>query len=298
MWFRNLCWFVLTDPMRPDSEVWEAALTERPLREPGSMERDAKGFVSPLGGPEGARTHGASGALLVRLGLKERLLPGAVVAEEVQRRIQRAEQEEGRAVGRRERARLKDEVLTELLPQAFVRTAHLDAYLDSEAGLLCVDSGSRSKAETMASELRSTLGSLPLAAPADPAGLRTILTAWLASQQPPAGFVLGDEVELKDPSTGSIARCRKQELDASEVQAHLDSGKQVTQLALVYDERISFVVNEKSELKKLRFLDVVQEQLPDGGLELAAEMDARFSLMVLELRAMLAQLRAALQPLA
>ena len=56
-------------------------------------------------------------------------------------------------------------------------------------------------------------------------------------------------------------------------------------LALVFDNRLGFTLDEKFRLRKLKFLDLVEEELGDiAGADAIAELDARFTLMVLELR--------------
>jgi recombination associated protein RdgC len=70
----------------------------------------------------------------------------------------------------------------------------------------------------------------------------------------------------------------------SEIQAHLDAGKQVVQLALEWDGRIAFVLSEDLALKRLKFLDIIQEEAADTEAEdAAARFDVDFSLMSLEL---------------
>ena len=88
-------------------------------------------------------THGAYSAILVHgtgafsllaVGSEERLLPGVVVAEELADRIAKIGEKQGRRPGAKERKRLKEEVISELLPRAFVRPSRLFAYLDGKDG--------------------------------------------------------------------------------------------------------------------------------------------------------------------
>ena len=68
------------------------------------------------------------------------------------------------------------EVLDSLLPQAFVRPARLDAYLDPQHGWLVLDTASRKAAELALAALREALGSFPaqpLAATETPRALLT-----------------------------------------------------------------------------------------------------------------------------
>ena len=62
------------------------------------------------------------------------------------------------------------------------------------------------------------------------------------------------------------------------------------QLGLVFDDRMSFVLGEDLVVRKLKFLDVVTEELGDSHEDAAAEADARFALFTLELERLLAKL--------
>ena len=89
------------------------------------------------------------------------------------------------------------------------------------------------------------------------------MTDWLTSGDLPAGLGLSDECELRDPANagGAVVRCRHQELESDEIREHLRGGKQVFQLGLEFDERIGFVLGEDLVVRKLKFFDVVTDDL-------------------------------------
>ena len=67
--------------------------------------------------------------------------------------------------------------------------------------------------------------------------------------------------------------------------AHLDAGKDVVKLAVSWDERLSCVIESDLSIKRLRFLDLIQNEAADYQTENAADaFDAHFSLMTLEFR--------------
>ncbi|WP_193583741.1 recombination-associated protein RdgC, partial [Laribacter hongkongensis] len=74
----------------------------------------------------------------------------------------------------------------------------------------------------------------------------------------------------------------------------LDTGKVVTRLGLVWQERIRFVLTEQLELKRLQFLDALEEQASQAGDDAPALFDATATLMLGELRQLVADLIAAL----
>ena len=119
-----------------------------------------------------------------------------------------------------------------------------------------------------------------------------LMTSWLAQGKLPKGLTLGDECELRDPvEAGAVVKCRRQELESDEVREHLKSGKQVFQLGLVFEDRLAFTLDDELVVRKLRFLDQVQDELGEEGKESAtAELDAVFALMSLELRRLMEKL--------
>jgi recombination associated protein RdgC len=80
-------------------------------------------------------------------------------------------------------------------------------------------------------------------------------------------------------------------LTGDEIRAHLAAGKQVTQLGLIWNDRLAFVLDEALVVRRLQFLDVVRESLQDNALgSLEAVFDAEFALMTGELTLLLPQL--------
>jgi len=293
MFFRNLTLFRFSPSVAEDLIRLDEALNDHRLRPCGPLEMSTRGFVPPVGrGDDAQMTHVVNACTLVTVGGEEKLLPAAVVNDELQRKVQKIAEDEGRKVGGRERKRLKEDLLTELLPRAFVRSSRMSAYVDRKNGWLVLDTASRKSAENALTQVREALGSFPAVPLAPEEGPRVLMTDWLASGNLPGGLVLGDECELRDPATatGAIARCRRQDLDAEEVKEHLRNGKQVFQLGLVFDERISFVLGEDLVVRKLKFLDAVVDELGDSQQDAAAEMDARFALLTLELERLLGKL--------
>lgn len=279
--FRNLTLFQLPDNAIPTHQQLTDALDGARLRAPGPLELATQGFVSPYGRGSDVLTHGVGGHTLLTLGNESRILPSQVVGDALAEKLDKLEAERGRRPGGKERARLKDEVLTDLMPRAFIKSGRTDAWLDHTTGWLTIDTASKKNGEAVVHGLREALGSFPATPIAAQASARLILTAWMTGDALPDDFTLGDECELRDPGDdGAIVRCRRQDLSADEIREHINAGKQVAQLGVAYDGRLMFVLGEDLTLRKLRFSDVVNEQLGDiGGEDAIAELDARFALM-------------------
>ncbi len=77
-------------------------------------------------------------------------------------------------------------------------------------------------------------------------------------------------------------RCKRQDLTSEEIQLHLTAGKLVTQLSLAWSDKLSFVLDDKVAIKRLRFEDMLQEKAEqDGGEDALGQLDASFTLMML-----------------
>lgn len=292
MWFKHLSMFRLPADFAIDAETFELALAEHPLRAPGPLELETRGFISPFNRADAALTHGAEGATLLALGQDAKLLPVSVLTDAVNERIADHEAKTGRRPGKRLRNEFKEAALADLLPRAFVKHHRCLAYLDPARRLLVADTSSDKTAEAVVCAIREAIGSFPARPVATEASIALLMSEWLISGQLPEGFELGDGCELKDPSDqASVVRCRNHDLTADEVREHARRGKQVSQLALLYNQRIGFVLDTRCRLLSLHFLDIIADQLDaQDGADPDTVLDAEFTLMVLELRQLVQRL--------
>ena len=295
MFFRNLTLFRF--PASLDFSQLETLLAEVPLKPVGPLELSSRGFVSPFGRNDTQLSHRLGDAIWVTVGGEDRLLPSAVVNDLLGKKLAEIEQKEGRKPGGRTRKRIKEDLVHELLPRAFVRPTRADAMLDLEHGFIAVDSSSRKSAEAVVSEIRGAMGSFPAMPLNAEVAPRAILTGWIAGEDLPEGLALGEECELKDAMDGgAVVKCQHQELQGEEIAKHLESGKQVTRLALTLDDHLSFVLGEDLVIRKLKFLDGAVDQLENTeNQDLRAELDARFALMSGEVRRLFVVLEKALK---
>ena len=290
MWFHDLSLLRLPADATIDPAELESALSQHPLRSPGPLEFETRGFVSPFSRDDAAFTLGSQGAALFCLGEESRLLPASVLSDAISERIAEHQANTGRKPGKRLRNEFREAALAELLPRAFIKRARTSAYLS--APFLVVDTASDSAAEAVATALRDALGSFPARPLACEASAALLMSEWLIAGQLPEGFEFGDECELKDPSDQAmVARFRHHDLTNDEVREHARCGKQVTQLGLIFDGRIGFVLDAKLKLRRLRFLDIVADQLDaQDGADADSILDAEFALMSLELARLFARL--------
>ncbi len=285
MWFKNLQVYRLGNSFELTPDMLDTRMQQGAFSGCSRMELLAYGWVPPLGRHGQQLVHAANGYLMICLRKEEKIMPAGVVRQLLEDKVAEVEATEGREIYRRERMRMKEEIIVDLLPRALTRISDLFAYIDTRNGLLVIDSPSPARAELLVSQLRSTLGrfpATPLQTRHAPAG---IMTRWLNGEPLPRDFMTGAECVLKHPDPdGGVVTCKHQDLGAAEVRNHIREGKQVVRLAIQWRERLSCVIQDDLSIKRLRFEDVVREA--EAGTEAddpVSRFDLDFSLLVLEL---------------
>ena len=284
MWFKNLLTYRLTQEVPFEPEALEAALASKPARPCASQELTTYGFVAPFGkGEDAPLVHVSGEYLLIAARKEERILPSSVVNDAVKEKVEEIETEQMRKVYKKERDQIKDEIIQAFLPRAFIRRSMIFAAIAPRQGVILVNSASAKRAEDLLSTLREVMGSLPVRPATVKIAPVATMTDWVKSQQAAEGFYVLDECELRDTAEdGGIVRCKRQDLTGEEIQLHLSTGKVVTQLALAWQDKLSFILDDKMVIKRLKFEELLQEQAEqDGGDEAAQQFDASFQLMMM-----------------
>jgi recombination associated protein RdgC len=291
MLFKNLSLFRLEPAYAAglDDALLEARLAEHPARDCGALEFETSGFAPPLGRDASQWVHAADGCLLVCLQTEQKLLPPGIIGQELDDRIANLEKAEERQVSRRERSRMKEQVVDQLLPQAFARRRRCYGYFDPANRHLAIDTATPKEADRFTAELRQTLGTLPIVPAGTANSPSATMTGWLASPQTlPSDLAFDGDCELEHEGR---VRCQDQDMTGKEIRAHLDAGKRVRRLGLVWDERLAFQLDEHLVIRRLRFKEFIDDELERLDLEdEAAVFDAEFAIMAGELRRLLGRL--------
>lgn len=286
MWFKNLALYRFTEPFKLVADELDNKLSENRFRPCSSHDEFSLGWTSPLGNNSDQLVHAANGFFMLCLKKEEKVIPAAVINEMLQEKTSELEEQEARKLSKKERSALKDELVFELLPRAFSFSKKTYAYIDPKGGWIIVDAASAKKAEDLLSYLRKCLGSLPVVPVNTLERPVVTMTQWLIeSNTVPKDIEVEDECELRSPEEeGSIIRCKRHNLSLPEITNHLDSGKQVIKLAVSWSERLSFIIDENLTVKRLKFLDLIQDQVTDSDIEdEQSKFDVEFSIMSLEL---------------
>jgi recombination associated protein RdgC len=285
MWFKNLSIFRLTEDFTLSPAELEQKLEQMAFRPCGNHEESTFGWTAPLGKTSQQLVHSTNGFMMLCGKKEEKVLPAAVVNEMLLEKIIEEEDRQGRKLAKKERTAIKDELVFELLPKAFSFSRKTYAYIDPKGGWLVVDAASAKKAEDLLSNLRKCLGSLPAVPPNTVEKPVATMTHWLLHHETPADITIEDECELRSPEEeGGIIRCKRHDLALPEIKNHLDTGKEAIKLAISWDDRLSFIIDEHLAIKRLRFLDLIQDQAANiEASDEAEQFDVDFSIMSLEL---------------
>jgi len=286
MWFKNLQIYRLPVPWAMPLDVLDEQLARAPFVKCPSNQPMSRGWASPR--KDSALVFALGRQWLIALRTEERQLSSAVVNQEVRERAAAMEDQQGYAPGRKQLKEMRERVTEELLPRAFTRSYQTYVWIDPQNGWFVVDAASPAKAEAVIEHLRRSLDDFPLAMLHTQVSPQSAMADWLASGNAPAGYSIDRECELKAVGEEKAAvRYSRHTLDGAEIEAeikaHLASGKLPTKLALTWDDRISFILGEKLEIKRLAFLDLLKDEAEKSAERADEQFDADFALMTGEL---------------
>ncbi len=287
MWFKNLVVYRLPVQLDLDVPTLEEQLSTLTLQPCGKMDRETRGWVSPLGNER--LLHVVNQQVLMALGNEVKVLPSSVVNKVAAEKAAQAEQESGIKLGRKAMKLLKEQVIEELLPRAFATQKLTWVWIDPVHGWLVVDA-TTTKAEAVLEALSKSVDILPIRMLHTEQSPAAAMTNWLLTGEAPANFTIDRDLELRAADEGkATVRYVRHDLEGHEIGEHIAAGKQVTRVGMTWNDRISLVLGEQMEVKRLTFLDLLKEEA-DQAENAEEQLDADFALMCGEVAKMLTDL--------
>jgi recombination associated protein RdgC len=258
----------------------------------GSTQEKSIGWCEPRGEANGPLVESVDGQLIFKLMIETRALPGSVVTRKAKERVAHIEATTGRKPGKKETRDIKDDIRLELLPMAFTKQVSVGIWIDPKARLLVIDAASQARTDDVVTMLVKSVPGLAVALFNAKVSPTAAMAEWLITQEAPAGFSVDRECELKaSDESKAVVRYARHALDTEEVRQHVKSGKLPTRLALTWNGRVSFVLTENLQIKKLAFLEVVFDSKAAGKDD---GFDADTAIATGELRKLLPDLMEAL----
>ena len=293
---KNLMVYRLMTPWAMSQAKLEEALQSAHFVECGASQEKSVGWVEPRGEAHGACVEVVAGQWILKWMMEVKSVPGSVVKRKVQERVARIEADTGRKPGKKEIRSLSDDVRQSLLPMAFTKQSSVTVWLDPQAQRLVVDAASAAKADEVLTSLIKAVDGLALALVDTQTAPATAMAHWLGTQEAPQGFSVDRECELRAADESkAVVRYTRHALDTEEVSQHIANGKVPTRLALTWNDRVSFVLTDALQLKKVAFLDVVADESPASAADRDQDhFDADIAIATGELRRVLPALLEAL----
>ncbi|AQS50514.1 recombination-associated protein RdgC [Paenalcaligenes hominis] len=258
MLFKNAKFFRLHPDFKYSVEQITEALDKQKFNPVASQEPVSNGWFfigdQPL-------IH-AGQQVLLQMRTEKKLLPSTVINQVAKERAQEKAEEQGYKVGRKQMKELKEDLITELLPRAF--SVHRDVYvwLDLDNRWLVVDAASDAIGDEVMGLLAKTFTVFPATPIYTEQSPASAMTSWLADFTPPYPFSIDQDAELKSYSESrATVKYANHNLDGDEPRQHIADGKQCTRLALTWADKISFVLTDALEIKRINATDLVKEHL-------------------------------------
>jgi recombination associated protein RdgC len=288
MFPKNIIIYRVNRDIKFDPATLEQQLDEFKLTPCGSQDKQKFGWVSALPAC-GMFTHVSGGHILIRAGKQEKILPASCIMKLVNERVAVMEAEEGRPLRKAEKDDIRDDIVMDKLPTAFIKETFTNVFIFPVDGLIVVDTSTHKKAEDTLALLRKSMGSLPCIPLIPQIAVETTLTEWVKTGDVPSGYEIGNAADMKSIlDDGGTVKLKNNELTSDAVHQHIEEDKMVIALELSWQDRISFVLKENMQLSRVNFGDVITDQNEDiPREEVHARMDADFALAAGEMLALI-----------
>jgi recombination associated protein RdgC len=254
--FKNLQLYRLPAPWSMTADELTTALLPQIFTPASSSEMLRQGW-EPI---RGQLVYTVHGQFLLKLVTEKKILPSKVVNQVAKARAEQLEEQQGFPPGKKAMKELRERVADELLPRALSVRSDLNVWIDPINGWLAIDTGSPTKADDVIKLLLKAVDKMLLESLRMQRSPVAVMTAWLESDEAPAGFTVDQDATLR--ATGeSKAQVgyKRHTLDPEEMRRHIAAGKQCARLAMTWNSRISFVLTESLAVKSIKPLDVIKE---------------------------------------
>lgn len=277
----------------PGSTIDAIKLSALGARECGALDMRTAGF-SPTRNDGINFIHTIPGAQIIRFQTHDKLLPSSVISDEVKKQAAKIEQSQGCKLGHKQRIEIKDLVIAEMLPKAF--SVRRDTLAMLTGNRLIIDTSSAARAELLIEYLIKS-GAIENDTITRPKaalnGVSYAMHKWFETGAPEV-FTIDQDCTLKSLHDEATVVFKNESLDGGEIADHMARGKVPTKLAMTWKDRISFILTDKFEIKRLRFMDVVIEEAQEPAETEAEQFDADMTIMAGELDDLLIDLELAI----
>ena len=204
-------------------------------------------------------------ALVMRYYREEKHIVTSDIKRKVQQAVKRIEQEQDRKVYAKERAQLKEEFISKVLPAAQCNYKEVPIIILS-AGYVVIGAVGK-LADQAASNMRQVLGTFPIAVPRTKFAVPQVLTAIAKAQADGTfdRFVITTDFQMQELTEHpSVARCKNTDITNEHIQGFFREGKVMTHADLRWDEKVRFQIDPKLAIRRLNIDDTALEEAMGG----------------------------------
>ncbi len=286
MWLKNLRIFRLDTRFGVSAKALADMLAKHQFAPCGSQEPLSLGWVAPREG--GELVHEVNGQYLICMRAEKKLLPSAVVNQAAREKAREIEEQQGYKPGRKQMKEIKEQIIIDLMPRSHAVQRDTMVWIDTRNHWFVIDAAAVAKSDEVLGLFAKSVEPfpvLPLYTEWSPAGA---MTAWLVDDDAPANFTIDQDAELRSTGdSGAAVRYVKQSADIDEVRKHVEAGKQCTRLAMTWADRISFVLTDAMDIKRVAPLDILTEKQDVSAVNDDESFNSDMTLMTSELSGLL-----------
>ena len=294
--FRNVRFFRLDGEWPASDEALSNELEKAGFVPCGPFTERSSGWEPVDADTSDSLARRVNGADLMRLRSQSRVMPHAVVKEELEARIAEYRERTGEAPTAREKRRMKAEARDELLPKSMLKSDRVWGYVDVSAKVLGIDAAQDAAAERFLRRLQASCDRVNIKPLEYKQPFDDLLTQVFLGGAPNQ-FALGRECRMQDAAdTGSLVRWTNFDLSDRSIRDHVAHGMRLTHLELVYENIMRFVLSDKGAITKLKFVGMDDDI--DDHKDPLARLDAEFVLLSGTLRKLLGDVKKTLGGLA
>lgn len=258
MWFRNIQAYRITSGNITLNSL-EEALAQQALQPCTQMQMQSRGWLPPRD-EQVNFVHAFGQQWLIAFAVDRKLLPASVVNQQAKERLAKIAEMQGYKPGKKQVRDIKEATLIELMPRAFSQQQRTYAWIDGVANRLILDTASANKADEFVECLIKSVPGVTLAPLETKISPSTMMTRWLSGDDLSTVFTIDRDCELQGMSDEKeTIRYSHHILDTDETGRHIRSGKKVIKLAMTWNNKISFVLHDNLQLRRVMPQDILKE---------------------------------------
>jgi recombination associated protein RdgC len=279
MWFKNCHIYQIPDGFSLSADEFAEKLEDRRFKPCARMADKTIGWVSPIHRNKEYLIHAAGGCVLFCMRKEQKMIPASAIKEALEEKITTMQDELGRKVYSKEKQTIKEDIVSMMLPNAFPRSSHVLAYIDTKNRLLIIDGSSSSQVDEFYELLLESIGSfgaMQFIAEENPAA---IMSQWIFDGAP-QDWLLSGEYLLKEPKDERVAKFKDNDGENHYVAELLKDGYLINRLGIHFKSLMQATIQDDLQIKGIKFNhELLKENDELSGEDELVKFDADFVLM-------------------